>query len=242
MQRSIFLICVLTALFLSACRAWNLPGLGGDGQPCFTNDTCNEGFTCVADICEPEGPACTENDTSCDGAWTTSCQTGKWVRIFNCLNLEKICEDGVCIFASEGDGDEAELEVTEETDAADDAVETDADDETDAEDDTEDDGENDGEEIVCVCGPAPTGCCDGCLFVSGSCDADDLHDLSAHCDAGSCLIDQCENGWVPAAGQLACEEIVSDGDEDREDAAEPDVETPADTDPDVETPRTQTLM
>lgn len=105
MKRTILLLSLLSLVLLSACEVF-LNEHGGDGQSCFGDGSCNNGYTCTAGVCRPTSFVCDEQQSSCDGTWTTSCQSNKWVRITDCSVGDKICKDAACSYVPiDGDAD-----------------------------------------------------------------------------------------------------------------------------------------
>ena len=99
---TLLLVFVLT---LSGCNVF-FGERGGNGQKCFGDGTCNASMTCNDGICQPTTFVCSEEQVGCDGAWTTDCQSNKWLRITDCSVGDKICKDGNCSYIPiDGDAD-----------------------------------------------------------------------------------------------------------------------------------------
>ena len=103
--RRVFAACLALSL-LAGCGSEEPEAIGGDGEPCFQNDTCHAPYECLDGVCgetEDEGcePDCTEVKCGPDPNCGTDCG--------DCSDDEVCSETGVCV-APECEPDCTEVE------------------------------------------------------------------------------------------------------------------------------------
>jgi hypothetical protein len=83
-MRSVYCLLALCSLVVSACGDDAVDPQGDEGQSCYPNDTCNQGLTCEAGICEDQcgDGVCLESET------VAGCPA-------DCGDLPA-CGDGIC--------------------------------------------------------------------------------------------------------------------------------------------------